>query len=183
MDMRAWHYFLTLERDCAATAAYVEPHAANHLAFSDRYAGLLLLIGSEVDVVAKAISRRLDGGAKAEKIDRYRDLITARYPRLHGIEVEIPRYDLRLRPWSEWGTAEPATPRWWRSYNKVKHDRLQNREHASQINVLEGLSGLFVLNLYLHEKPETLWPQPELLHSEFLPSLLIDAATFPLPDV
>jgi hypothetical protein len=56
-DMRIWHYFLMLERDFAATAAFVEPHVSNHKTFSDRYAGLLLLIGSEVDVVAKQLTK------------------------------------------------------------------------------------------------------------------------------
>lgn len=182
-DMRIWHYFLMLERDFAATAAFVEPHVSNHRTFSDRYAGLLLLIGSEVDVVAKQLTKKIDPKSKADKIKDYEEIIVQRYPNLHRLEVDIPRYDLKIKPWESWGKSPSSSPGWWRAYNCVKHDRIRKIEMASQINALTGLCGLFLLNMYLNSNPVSLWPRPELLDSGYFPPFLVDHPDKTLPDL
>lgn len=103
VDTRLWHYFLTLERDFSATAAFVEPHPSNYSAFSDRYAGLILLIGSEVDVVAKQLTKQVAPTAPHRNISDYRNALMTRYPKLHTLKVKIPRYDLEFQPWKKLG--------------------------------------------------------------------------------
>jgi hypothetical protein len=181
--MRLWHYFLTLERDFAATAAFVEPHRTNYQTFSDRYAGLILLIGSEVDVVAKQLVAKVDASAPSENIEDYRNTLSQRYPNLHSLEVSLPRYDLKSRPWANWGANPPSSPDWWKAYNKVKHDRTANLDCASQINALDGLCGLLLLNLYLNGNPASLWPYPELIGGEYFPPVIVDQPDATLPDI
>lgn len=180
-SMRFWHYFLTLERDFAATAAFVEPHPSNYAAFSDRYAGLILLIGSEVDVVAKQLTKQINPEGRSKNIEDYRQELSKRYPKLHNLQVSVPRYGLQSQPWASWGGASPSPPDWWKAYNGVKHDRIAHLRCASQKNALDGLCGLFLLNMYLNGNPRSIWPYPELLGSEYFPPIIVDNPDKTLP--
>lgn len=176
MDMRAWHYFLSLERDVAATAAYVEPATANFETYSDRFAGLLLLIGSEVDVVAKELCIQIDPQARRHDMGDCSKVILGRFSPLPSVEVSMVRYNLTLKPWAEWGASPPTKTNWWDDYNGIKHDRLAQRERGSQRSVLNALAGLMVLNLYLYREVPWPHPYPELLDCGF-PEYLVEDAT------
>lgn len=180
---RLWNYFLTLERDFAATTAFVELHPSNFKTFSDRYAGLILLVGSEVDVVAKQLTKREVPSAPAKNIENYQTALCSRYPKLHSLQVSIFGHDLKLQPWESWGRNPPSSPSWWKAYNHVKHDRTVHIQEASQINALNGLCGLFLLNLYFNANPEKIWPYPKLLGNEFFPDIIVHEADETLPDL
>ncbi|WP_125994169.1 hypothetical protein [Sphingomonas sp. S-NIH.Pt15_0812] len=98
-DMPSWHYFLTLERDLAKTTSFVEPHPSNYDAFSDRYAGLLLLIGSEVDVTAKALCNKISPGSTPQNMRDCCNIIMGQYPDLHTVEIDVDQYGLAFKPW------------------------------------------------------------------------------------
>jgi len=71
---------LSIERDFGRTLEYVELDDANANAFSDAYAKLLLLIGSEVDVVAKMLCNKVASTQKAENIGHYQTILTHTSP-------------------------------------------------------------------------------------------------------
>jgi hypothetical protein len=172
-----------LERDFASTADFVEPHPLNYNTFSDRYAGLILLIGSETDVVAKRLVAHIDASSRNDRIGDYQKAIVARYPQLHTIEVSINRYGLSTKPWSSWESDAINSPIWWKAYNKVKHSRLENIQEASQKNVIDSLCGLFLLNMYLYSGASHIWPSPQLLGEEYFSPIIVDRPEKILPGI
>ena len=65
-------------------------------------------------------------------------------------EVLMPRHGLRLKPWTNWGRPNNP-PAWWTAYNKTKHHRHTDYHKACLKNVLNAVSGLFVICLYLNK--------------------------------
>ncbi len=66
-----------------------------------------------------------------------------------GFEVLALRYGLRLKPWINWRRPNNP-PYWWTAYNKTKHERHTEYHRACLKNVLNAVSGLFVVCLYLY---------------------------------
>ena len=172
----SWIYFHALERDLIRTFDYVEPSGANASAYSNEYAKLLMLVGSEIDVVAKQLSRGLPSGATASNITQYQAAITSAFPGMHQTVIEISRYGLSYIPWSTWGSANPISPSWWKAYNSVKHERDINFALASQENVLQSFCGLLVLLLYYYRSVSLLDPLPEVLECGF-PDYIVTSGT------
>lgn len=159
-----WRYMLGLEQDLLETSDYVEFTKFNYECFSVEFAKVLLGAGSEVDVVAKQLSRMVDPKAKAENINHYMSILRPAYPRLESMEVMIPRFGLKLQPWSNW--QKITTPDWWTAYNNVKHHRHTKFKDANLKNALYSVAGLFVMVLYFyHDLAEDgrLSPNPVLL--------------------
>jgi hypothetical protein len=59
MAEEAWYYFLSIEKDFVPTIDFVHLSSVNAKAYSNEYAKLLLLIGSEVDVIAKRLCKKV----------------------------------------------------------------------------------------------------------------------------
>ena len=63
--------------------------------------------------------------------------------------VAIGTSGIVINPWSSWwtddGTESAMNPEWWVSHNNVKHHRLDSYAEANLWNVLQALSGLFIL--------------------------------------
>ncbi|MER9554665.1 hypothetical protein [Mesorhizobium sp. M0323] len=182
MDLSPWHYFLSLERDFERSINYVELTTMNGQTFSNEFAKLLLLIGSEV-VVAKALCRSLDSNSNASNIMHYRSEITSAFIGMHEIEIDLPRYQMSFRPWGAWGQAEPTSPDWWKSYNAVKHDRVDNFHQANLNNTVQALAGLLALHLYVHRDNTHLQPYPELLAFAFPEFIVTEGNGKNLPGV
>ena len=62
----------------------------------------------------------------------------------------------RVRPFGAWqglaGYGEASYPghelKWWKAYNKIKHNRIENRREATLRHRIEALGGLFLAILY-----------------------------------
>src|SRR3990170_427520 len=98
------------------------------------------LLALDVDVVCKLLCEAISPGSRANNILHYRDTIRRAFPRIVKFEVFLPRFGLRLRPWSEWKKKE-GVPLWWSDYNKVKHERNAYFERANLKNVLNAVAG------------------------------------------
>jgi hypothetical protein len=170
MNLDAWHYFLSMEKVFVATTDYVEVAPNN---------ALLLLIGSEVDVVAKQVCQRKMPTRSVGTIGEYRDVLTDCFKDIHTIEIAIPRYRRKEQPWFEWGAGK--SPTWWVAYNNVKHQRDTHFADANQQNVLAALCGLFALNLYFYWPGVNLQPYPQLLDYDFPRSIVTDGGYGNLP--
>ncbi len=147
-ELSLWRYYLTLERDFVATTAFVEIDDHNYSAFSDRYAALMLLIGSEIDVMAKIICKLADPLSRPSKIFQYRNTIAKKYPWFYCARVYARQYGIQMMPWRYWSPTQDRSPPWWSAYNCVKHDRINERRVANQLNTLLALGGLYVLHAY-----------------------------------
>jgi hypothetical protein len=182
MSFQPWYYFLSVEKDFVRTIDFVELHASNAKAFSNEYAKLLLLLGSEVDVVAKMLCAKIALGQKAENIGDYKTLLTTKFVGLHTVEIEIPRYSLKLQPWLSWDPNVSKSPGWWTAYNNVKHERDKNYPDANQENTVSALCGLLALLLYFYKDEQHLQPYPDLLNYGFPESIVTEGGK-PLPGV
>jgi hypothetical protein len=167
MSNQAWYYFLSLEKDFVGTIDFIHLDPANFKAFSNEYAKLLLLIGSEIDVVAKMLCEKTDPTKRSVNIEDYRSIITTHFSGMHTIEIEIARFKLKIKPWKSWDPQIGRSPDWWRAYNNVKHERDKNFSDANQENTLLALCGLLALHLYFQKDEPHLQPYPELLDYGF----------------
>lgn len=177
-----WQHFLALEADFAATSRYVEFSKENFGSYSIEFTKLLLAIGSEVDVLCKIICEKIDSEAKQDNIDDYRACLTA-HTKIATEEVLIRRYGLTFRPWDEWSRDE--NPKWWRSYNNVKHQRDIYFPEANLKNCANAISGLFAVVLYCHKAEKSadrLEPLPILLGRECEPGALLLESGYSVPE-
>ena len=160
-----WSYFLSVEADLIELSRFVEFDKKNFNCFSIEMARLLMAAAAEVDVVCKQLCKTVNPASRAGSINRYRDEIVAAFPMIRSFEVLAPRYGLRFKPWTNWRRRNNP-PIWWTAYNKTKHHRHTEYHKACLKNVLNAVSGLFVVCLYLYrDKAEQgqLIPSPAVL--------------------
>ena len=180
MDLNAWHYFLALERDLIGTTDFVEPHFGNATSFSNAYAKLLLLVGSETDVIAKALCRQVPGAAAASNIMQYRSILLDAFPGIETVEIYVARYGMALTPWGAWAIEDPTSPGWWKAHTNVKHHRTEQFGDANQRNVFDAFAGLLVLELYYYRSVSYLQPSPALFDRGF-PEAITDSGHHAMP--
>lgn len=142
-----WRYFLAIEEDVERTTRFVEPSPANYRAFSIEFARLILSTCSEVDVVAKVLCEQLAPASPASNMDQYRRTIRKAFPKVHRVVVRVPRFDLVMEPWKEWGSNK--NPGWWKDHQLVKHHRHKSFALADLEHCIVAAAGLFSLTLYL----------------------------------
>src|SRR6267154_2595595 len=131
------NYFIALERDLEIITRYVEFCAQNFDVYSIEFGHLLFASASEVDVIAKLLCQRLKPDAPRANMNEYRAVLSAELPEIITTQIFIPRYGLTLTPWDNW--AQGNNPLWWRSYNKVKHERDAYFDQATLKNALNAL--------------------------------------------
>lgn len=143
-----WNYFLALERDLEMASRYVEFSERNYEAYSIEFAHLLFAAASEVDVVAKLLCQGLQPSEPRSNINDYRSILMLSFPDLPSSQIFVPRYGLTLTPWDNWASLE--NPVWWKSYNKVKHERDAYFDQATLKNALNALGALLTLMLHYY---------------------------------
>ena len=137
---------MALENDIKELSRYIEFDESNFKVHSIELTRLLLTTSSEVDVVMKELCKLIEPNSKAENINAYKKIIKDKLPAIINTGVNCPLYGLSLTPWSNWNG--DGNPEWWRSYNKVKHERSNNYKRANLKNVLNSVAGLFVSNVH-----------------------------------
>jgi len=146
--LQHWNYFLALEHDLDVMSRYVEFCDDNLKVYSIELAHLLFAAASEVDVIAKLLCQRLEPDAPCSNIDDYRTVLRVALPELPERTVYLPRYGLDFRPWANW--SDPTEhPDWWRSYNRVKHQRDRYFDQATLQHALNAMGALLIL-AYCH---------------------------------
>lgn len=173
-----WNYFLALERDMEQVARYIEFREPNFTAFSIELARLLFGAASEVDVIAKLLCEELAPDAPRGNIEQYRTALLPHLTDLPSTDVFIPRYGLSFKPWLNWGGGH--SPDWWRSYNKVKHERDSYFEQATLQNALNALGALLVLTFHYYYLKRPAEDSPERRAKETTRDLLPESTLFRL---
>lgn len=141
-----WNYLIALDRDLEVVSRYVEFCEQNYNVYSIELAHLLFAAASEVDTIAKLLCERLQPAAPRRNIDEYSAVLLAAFPDLPTTQVFVPRYGLTLTPWDNWTGDD--NPIWWRSYNKVKHERDVHFDQATLKNALNALGALLILTFH-----------------------------------
>jgi len=135
------NYYLLLERDLEVIFKYIEPEDANMKTYSLENVRLYLSICSEIDILFKQVL----SGPNLKNIDQYRKKMNKKYGKnFYNQKVKIEKYGITAKsPWINF--KNDKNPSWWTSYNKIKHDRLVKFNQATLKNIINAMSGLFVL--------------------------------------
>ena len=156
-----WNYYLMLETDFIDIERYISfdlgdnylydmapvKDYANSRTFSNEFVKQYQTICSEVDVILKSICRELENKI-VESMPEYTEVVFNHWSNIFNQKVKIG--DGELQPFRNW-SQKPSykAPDWWKSYNSVKHARLENSQEANLKNVVNALAGLYILELYL----------------------------------
>ncbi len=143
-----WNYYLVLENRFINAVNYVALNSDNYNTYSFEFVNLILLIGSELDVVMKYLSG-IPEGTRAN-IQNYAGDILATYPEIVTREVKIQGMADTCKPFEGWNVAHPADSLvGWNAYNSVKHGRVSNLQEARLKNVLNLLCCLYIIENYI----------------------------------
>lgn len=147
-----WKQYIMLEKEFTKTVKYVALDTINFETYSDAYMKLIIQIGSEVDIVSKALCKEINNASKARSIEQYQNDIVSCFPDFYNVLVKSEMID--LVPWDSWKI--PSSPVWWKEYNAVKHNRndkedgvKENYKYATLENTINALAGLYQIELYL----------------------------------
>lgn len=153
-----WDYFLLLEKDLAMIAETLEISEKNHNAYGPRITQLILACGSELDVALKSFVDVLAPSDQLEKVKKwnmnaYRRFISdCAREQFRTARVKFLRSNVVTAPWREISSlSENETFSWWRTYNKVKHERVAYYEDANLGVSLNLISALMIVDCYLAE--------------------------------
>lgn len=152
MNQSHWNYFLSIESDLVNLTRYIEFTPDNMNVFSVELARILMASTQEVDVLAKQICTGLGKTAKNEQ--GYRSILPVTFPAMLYHTVFLPRFDIECVPFHKWSKKE--TPDWWVANNKVKHERHDQFSKANLENMLNSVSGLFIMNMYYYHSIDKL---------------------------
>jgi hypothetical protein len=144
-----WQFFESVDDELHALSRVIEFAPENYSTFSVHLTRLYLSVGSEIDVVAKLLCARVAPTEKPQRINEYQPLITGKFAHFAQLRIEMPPQELDFQPWASWASAKK--PKWWDSYNHVKHERSKYYREANLGNVLEACAGLLVLLVYFHQ--------------------------------
>ncbi|MDJ0798312.1 MAG: hypothetical protein QNJ51_16080 [Calothrix sp. MO_167.B12] len=166
-----WEYFLALEEDLEKCTRFVEFSTHNYKTYSIEFARILLASSSEFDVVVKQICKLINPSKNPSNIRDYQECIINKYPQFADIEIKIPRYNLLFQPWLDWHTPK-TSPKWWKAYNNVKHERNNHFTDANLKNTLFSVAGLMCGLLYLFQlqnggTPPNLARSPQLFQPKW----------------
>lgn len=118
----------------------------NSKCYSIEYIKQYQAICSEVDVLMKSICNEF--GYSADNMKMYTKKILEKWPNIINQRIAIDDR-VELKPFINWKSGEDyQSPDWWKPYNDVKHQRLDNFQSANLKNVINALGGLYILENY-----------------------------------
>ena len=176
-----WSYYLELEEQIVLSKKYVEFDETNHKTFSSNYLLLIQAICSEIDVVGKALASSFSEDFAKEKgtkpINRWWYELQDKLPEIDKVVKFADSYE--ISPWANYRVEKKIstytdkngklkertnynlavkddkktyeTPKWWNSYNKIKHHRTDfdgdevNYKIANLLNLSNSIAALFIL--------------------------------------
>lgn len=134
-----WNYFLSLDRDLNETARYIEPESQENT-FSFEFYKIIMLGCAEIETAFKQVCKAIDSSKKSGSIDKYKEMILSRYPKIEDCEVVVRRWHSRaIRPFEGWSQGPLF---WWNAfYFYLNKSGMSKPEYEAFVNELyrEGL--------------------------------------------
>ena len=153
MSLPHWEYFLSIEKDLVECTNYVEFTSLNYNTYSIEFAKIIMTSGAEIDVIMKLLCKSIDSSLSPKNITEYYKIINSKYPKFNDFEIELPKYNLCMKPWDNW--TDTNSPIWWKNgYNKIKHERDIHFSQANLLNTLNAISGLLCLIIYYYKETQ-----------------------------
>ena len=134
-----------LKNDLKLIFEFIEPCPENQAIFSHKIYELLLRACTEVESLCKQIFEANNKTAK--NIIRFSDLESAMKLSSYSVNSYGFSYP-EFYPFEKFKSTVPRdnrSPVWYKAYNNVKHNRLENFSDASLKNVIEAVGGVYVL--------------------------------------
>ena len=178
----AWYRYKRLQEEFINATQYFPFEQKHEAIWSEFFSDFLTRVGSSVDGFFRKMledSRfdsfphvsMLKSSRRRRDINYFREFFDPIY-NLSNVEV-YTAYGLTF-----YGACHPFAgfldsqnnriPSWWNAYNHVKHGWYVNIEEATLKNTIEGLAGLFVLNVLHKESQEYLIKYQDVIRGEFL---------------
>jgi hypothetical protein len=150
-----WEYYNDLEQQFDTFLNFVPYLRKNEKVYSFRLANLILGIGAHVDSAFKEIFRYSVFSSKyadiLKKVNAGKANITD-YRKLEP-EYDLSKKEVVFKCLPNRETVIPfqrfdiESPKWWREYNKIKHEFSKNFDKANLKNARDALAGAFLLNV------------------------------------
>jgi hypothetical protein len=137
-----WPYYRQVEAQIAEISQIVQLIPANGRTFGNRIAELIVVIGSEIDSNLR-ICTRCPRGNIIDYLGHLRK--HHRYFTQVSFEVDGLKPGRAFRPFPSF----TKSPRWWKMYNAVKHNRFTRAADANVTNLMQSFAGLYLTNAYL----------------------------------
>lgn len=149
-----WQEYCLLERELREFVEYV-PLENEHLeVWSLKLGNILIILGSVLDSFFKfaledpvfdeiPVIEDIRGKTRTD-IDDYKTVFQDFY-NLSEKRIYVRLNGEFLQPFKAFG--EHKAPEWWQAYQSVKHDRFVNKKEAKLKYILEGIAGLFLVNV------------------------------------
>lgn len=128
------------------TFRYVQLHPDNGDTFSYEFISILRDCGSVfTSALDKAVSKTQPQIQGKLNIVHFRDFLKSSIPTISQRPILVlPLYPRVLLPYSAFAKSE-SKPRWWDSYNDVKHSEVDNYKAGNLRNVMNALGALAIL--------------------------------------
>lgn len=151
--LQVWEEYCVLEKEFKEVVSYISLEHLN--VWSSKIANLLINLGSVIDSFFKLsledkefsnikkiiVLRKKDWHNMVD----YRDIFEDNY-NLSTKKIYIRYLDEFRKPFEKWSQADKSLE-WWKDYQSVKHDRFKNKKKATLGSLLNGMAGLFLLNV------------------------------------
>ncbi len=152
--LQIWEEYCTLEKEFKEIISHI-PLVENHLkVWSFKIGDLLIVLGSVMDSFFKLSlnDKEFDNinmitelrNKERHDMSDYRNIFENKY-HLSIKKVYIRRLDIFCEPFKLW--SQNKSPDWWEDHQAVKHNRFINKEKAQLESLLNGMAGLFLLNV------------------------------------
>lgn len=146
-----WAYYVMLEEKFIHTLDFVALSTDNEATYSNEYAGLIQMIGAEMDSFFKEYC----GFAPTDNknISHYYPVVTADFPDVTNQEVHIRMADMTIKPFDGWNGHQPKQSLfWWEAFDNIKHSRIVNKKDGCQKTTLYALAALYLLEMKYLQK-------------------------------
>ena len=144
-----WRHYLIIEEDFIKTHRYVELDIDNFSTYSVEYTKLLQSIGSEFDVISKAVCK-FYGVNNANNIYKYAPILLHNFINICSQQVITKNNpSIKITPLNDWKLPPNyCSPKWWGAYNDIKHNRVIKYKEANLDNVIKGLASLYLVEMH-----------------------------------
>lgn len=152
-----WNQYLICEGDFIRLLEYVDLRGANKGTCSNRIIVQLVTVCSLID----STLREMFDLSLSSGLNSMSKQLMAEGSFSHTTEVTVLlslEEGMKVAPWSSLGLrGKKAIPDWWSAYNNLKHNRFQHYHEGTLRNLLNALSGLYIVEMLYAKKVGDYW--------------------------
>jgi len=146
-EMKEMHFFIALEDELKSSFNYIEPERDNLGCYGAKFVSLLTSVCVEFESLSKELISVFRPNAKVGDISNIKKNLLELFPNLDENEVRITRLNVSRFPFNGWNDGSKLD--WWSDYGQIKHNRIKSYHLANLNNVIDAMSALVVIVLYL----------------------------------